>query len=81
MHSRLDVAFAKFMRVKFYLFVSQALGSISSAFFGAKKFLAYILQLKRAKAVTPQIFAVIDFNKERRHEETFVHRCIRSVLG
>lgn len=79
MHSRLDVAFAKFMRVKFYLFVSQALGSFSSAFFRTKKFLAYILQLKGRKQ--SQIFALIDFNKERRHEETFVHRCIRSVLG
>ena len=49
MHSRLDVAFAKFVRVKFYPFIFQALESISSAFFGAKKSLAHFLQLKRAK--------------------------------
>ena len=74
MHSRLDVAFAKFVRVKFYPFIFQALGSISSAFFSAKKSLAHFLRLKRAKAVMPPSFALIDFDKERRHEETFVHR-------
>lgn len=45
MHLRLNSALATFVRVKFYLFVSQALGSVSSAFFRVQKFLAHILQL------------------------------------
>ena len=38
MHLRLDVAFATFVRVNFYLFVSQALEAFSSAFFVPKNF-------------------------------------------